>query len=92
MSIRSPLLSDHLAAKLTDPTSALAAAFIIANRHLEILQWVARMIGVEPPPKPNGVGNGAKPPPVRKRRGGNLFGKKWRRRRGTRRTRLRSKR
>jgi hypothetical protein len=69
MSIRSPLLSDHLAAKLTDPTSALAAAFIIANRHLEILQWVARMIGVEPPPKPNGVGNGAKPPPVRKRRG-----------------------
>ena len=34
-----PLLSDHLAAQLPDPTSALAAAFIIANRHPEILQW-----------------------------------------------------
>ena len=31
-----PLLSDRLAAQQTDPKSALAAAFIIANRHPEI--------------------------------------------------------
>jgi hypothetical protein len=42
MSIPLPLLSDHLAAQLTDPTSALAAAFIIANRYPEILQWAGR--------------------------------------------------
>jgi hypothetical protein len=52
-------LSDHLAAQLTDPTSALAAAFIIANRHPAILQWAARMIGAAPPPS---SGNGAKRP------------------------------
>jgi hypothetical protein len=52
-------LSDHLAAQLTDPTSALAAAFIIANRHPAILQWAARMIGAEAARTPNG--NGVEP-------------------------------
>jgi len=52
-----PPLSDHIADQLKDPTSALAAAFVIAS-HPGILQWAARMAGGDAPrdpqpPKPN---------------------------------------
>ena len=38
------LLPENLAAQLKDPTCALAAAFIIANRHPEILSFVSKTI------------------------------------------------
>ena len=66
-----PPLSDHIADQLRgDPTSALAALFVIANVHREIFSWVARTIcgdgSMEPRPRANGAarrrgrkGNGA---------------------------------
>ena len=51
-------LSDHIADQLRgDPTSALAALFVIANVHWEMLSWVARTIcgdgSTEPKPGAN---------------------------------------
>ena len=50
-----PPLSDHIADQLRgDPTSALAALFVIANVHREIFSWVARTIcgdGTKPRPR-----------------------------------------
>jgi len=58
-------LSEAVAAQLSDPTSALAAAFVIGTRHPEILIWVSRMLigGAEPvQPKPHAArSNGSKP-------------------------------
>jgi hypothetical protein len=54
------LFPDAFAAALSDRTTALAAAFIIATRHADVLRFVARTIGVDAPephakPKPNGA-------------------------------------
>jgi hypothetical protein len=46
------LLPDAFAAALSDRTTALAAAFIIATRHPEILRWAARTVCGEPQPQP----------------------------------------
>ena len=43
------LFPDAFAAALSDRTTALAAAFIIATRHADVLQFVARTIGVDAP-------------------------------------------
>ena len=59
------LLSDAVADQLRDRTCALAAAFIIAARHADVLQFVARTIGVDDAPKPNG---GVRAPRTRKSR------------------------
>jgi hypothetical protein len=61
-------LSDPIADQLKDPTVALACAFVIANRHPEILQLVARTVCGEPQqPK----GNGVSPKPARRGRKSN---------------------
>jgi hypothetical protein len=55
------LFPDAFAAALSDRTTALAAAFIIATRHADVLQFVARTLGgdaLEPEPhsrKANGA-------------------------------------
>jgi hypothetical protein len=61
------LFPDAFAAALSDRTTALAAAFIIATRHADVLQFVARMVGgdaPEPPRKPKAArkGNGHRKP------------------------------
>jgi hypothetical protein len=38
--VPAPPLSDHVANQLRDPTTALAAAVVIASLHPEVLQWV----------------------------------------------------
>ena len=43
------LLSDAVADQLRDRTCALAAAFIIAARHADVLQFVVRVIGADAP-------------------------------------------
>jgi hypothetical protein len=43
---------DAFAAALSDRTTALAAAFIIAARHADVLQFVARMICSDAPTEP----------------------------------------
>lgn len=63
-------LPDSVSATLrSDPTAALAAAFVIAGAHAELFSWVARMVcdatseaQPQPMPKPSGP-HGAKPPP-----------------------------
>jgi hypothetical protein len=54
------LLPDAFAAALRDRTTALAAAFIIATRHPEILRWAARTIRPpEPQPRTKPKASGA---------------------------------
>jgi hypothetical protein len=60
------LFPDAFAAALSDRTTALAAAFIIATRHPEILRWAARTVcGDAPgdigPPKPRARGASPRP-------------------------------
>jgi hypothetical protein len=45
------LFPDAFAAALSDRTTALAAAFIIATRHPEILRWAARTVCGDAPAK-----------------------------------------
>lgn len=58
-----PLLSDPIAAALrTDRTAALAAAFIIATRHADVLKFVVREIGdLELQSGPDGRDGAGKP-------------------------------
>jgi DNA-binding transcriptional ArsR family regulator len=63
-----PPLPDHIADQLRgDPTSALAALFVIANVHREMFSWVARTIcgengAVRPRPrKSNGAAHKSTP-------------------------------
>jgi hypothetical protein len=66
-------LSDSLAEQLEDPTTALAAAVVIAGLHPGILEWAARTVSAEPAPEPrrrkqrkvNGQGNGRSRAPGR---------------------------
>ena len=54
------LFPDAFAAALSDRTTALAAAFIIATRHVDVLQWVAKTLdGAAPEPQPRRKSNGA---------------------------------
>jgi hypothetical protein len=53
------LFPDAFAAALSDRTTALAAAFIIATRHPEILRWAARTVCGEPRPQAKPKANGA---------------------------------
>jgi hypothetical protein len=60
------LLPAHIAESLRDPTSALAAAFVIAHHHPEILSWIAETLA--PPPaelRPPSKSNGAAHPPAK---------------------------
>jgi len=45
-------LSDSLAEQLEDPTTALAAAVVIAGLHPGILEWAARTVSAERGPEP----------------------------------------
>jgi hypothetical protein len=45
-------LSDSLAEQLEDPTTALAAAVVIAGLHPGILEWAVRTVSAERAPEP----------------------------------------
>ena len=54
-----PPLSDHIADQLRgDPTSALAALFVIAKVHRELFSWVARTICGDGSTEPSRRSNG----------------------------------